>query len=108
MPGHDPVFQQDGAPAHNRARRELTEAGIPVVQWPPNSPDLNPIENVWSILKQRVYRYQRRPTTADELWERISTEWQAMRLQSIENLADSMPSRITAVIQARGNTMGEY
>lgn len=50
------VFQQDGAPPHTAIRTQvaLDMEGINVLTWPPNSPDLSPIENVWAIIKERL------------------------------------------------------
>ena len=50
------VFMQDGAPAHtsNMALDLLAENGVNVMEWPGNSPDLNPIENIWCYLKQEL------------------------------------------------------
>jgi len=72
------TFQQDGAPAH-RTRdtvqlltREMP-GFIPPSLWPPNSPDLNPVDYpVWGVLQERVYR----ENTLDELRQRITEEWE--------------------------------
>jgi transposase len=50
------VFQQDGASCHTeKATRALfSDKSITVLHWPANSPDLNPIENIWAVLKQNV------------------------------------------------------
>ena len=50
------VFMQDGAPAHyaNTPRSTLRKKEIEVLTWHPESPDLNPIENLWGIMKSRV------------------------------------------------------
>ncbi|KAL0146566.1 hypothetical protein M9458_058213 [Cirrhinus mrigala] len=52
----DFIFQQDFAPAH-KAKTTSTwfnSHGITVLDWPANSPDLNPIENLWSIVKRKM------------------------------------------------------
>jgi len=48
--------------------------------WPPNSPDLNPIKNVWKILKSRVKQWK--PRNAEELREAIKAEWKAITAYS--------------------------
>ena len=58
---HEGLFQQDGARAHtSKATIAWLDANIthyipPDHYWPPNSPDLSPIENVWSIMATAVY-----------------------------------------------------
>jgi len=56
------TFQQDSAPAHQaRPTVELLEKVVPDFispsLWPPNSPDVNPVDyNIWSIVQERVYQ----------------------------------------------------
>ena len=45
--------------------------------WLEQSPDLNPIENVWAVVKRKLIAYENLPNN-DELWERIQHEWQAL------------------------------
>ncbi len=56
----DLIFQQDLAPAHSAKATStwFKDHGIPVLNWPANSPDLNPIENLWGIVKRKM-RYAR-------------------------------------------------
>ncbi len=71
----DFIFQQDLAPAHS-AKATITwfkDHGIPVLNWPANSPDLNPIENLWGIVKRKM-RYAR-PNNAEELKATIRATW---------------------------------
>ena len=60
---------------------------------PPQSPDLNIIENCWRIIKQRVK--QRKPTTVDELKQYIIEEWASIPQEKINKMVDTMPKRIT-------------
>ena len=54
---HDSIFMQDNASIHTAhiVREWLDEHAIQVMDWPPYSPDLNPIENIWALLKQKIY-----------------------------------------------------
>uniref|UniRef100_A0AAY5L9I4 Tc1-like transposase DDE domain-containing protein n=1 Tax=Esox lucius TaxID=8010 RepID=A0AAY5L9I4_ESOLU len=63
----DFIFQQDLAPAHSAKPTStwFKDHGIPLLNWPANSPDLNPIENLWGIVKRKM-RYAR-PNNAEEL-----------------------------------------
>ena len=55
-------FMQDNAPIHtaNIIKNWSDGHGIPLVDWPPYSPDLNPIEHAWAKLKERIYALSRR------------------------------------------------
>jgi len=98
------VMMQDGAPCH-RARstlKALQEMGIRVLQdWPAQSPDLNPIENLWGTMQEKLY--ERDLTTVDELWAALQEEWDKLTLQDIRPYIDSMPRRLKQVIERNGN-----
>lgn len=96
------IFMQDGAPCHRSkmVTSWLRSKGIDVLEWPGNSPDCNPIENVWKILKDKVAAKQ--PTAANliqcikEVWCSEITE------EYCQELIASMPKRMAAIIDARG------
>uniref|UniRef100_A0A8C4REL1 Transposase n=1 Tax=Erpetoichthys calabaricus TaxID=27687 RepID=A0A8C4REL1_ERPCA len=71
-----------------------------LVPWPGNSPDLNPIENLWSILKRRVDK--QKPTNSDKLQALIMQEWVAISQDLTQKLIDRMPGRIAEVLKKKG------
>ncbi len=98
----DVIFQQDLAPAHSAKATStwFKDHGIPVLNWPANSPGLNPIENLWGIVKRKM-RYAR-PNNAEELKATMRATWALITPEQCHRLIDSMPRRIAAVIQAKG------
>ena len=67
--------------------------------WPVQSPDLNPIENLWSILDTRL-KY-RKCSNEDELFKVLQDGWEDFDLQILKNLVNSMSKRCQAVIDAK-------
>ncbi len=98
----DFIFQQDLAPAHTAkgTKSWFNDHGVTVLDWPANSPDLNPIENLWGIVKRKMR--DTRPNNADELKAAIKAAWASIPPQQWHKLITSMPRRIEAVIKAKG------
>jgi transposase len=105
------IFMHDGASTHTAiiVRTVLLEMGITIMRWPPYSPDLNPIENLWAIMKAEIYRL--RPEleyledTVATLALLIATAklaWHAIEDRILYNLCTCMPDRVKAVLDAKG------
>ena len=94
---------QDNAPTHraNVTKTWLHNHGISLLDFPPYSPDLNIIENVWQYLEVRVEK--RRPSTVEELQDVIAEEWEKIPKELLTKLAHSMVKRLELVIAANGD-----
>lgn len=105
------VFQQDNARIHTSEATMtwLLEYGIELLDWPPHSPDLSPIENIWSILKRQLRKkythlQDLKNNEADraELQRCVEEVWRAIPQEQIFNCIKSLEKRLRACIRARG------
>ncbi len=96
------IFRQDLAPVHTAKSTKswLNDHGVGVLDWPANSPDLNPIENLWGIVKRKMRN--KRPKNTDELKATVKETWASIPPQQCHKLITSMPRRIEAVIKGKG------
>ena len=96
------IFQQDNAPAHTAkiTRQWMSTENVTLLDWPAQSPNLNPIEHMSDQLGRsldgRVFHSQQ------ELWNFIQAAWKKIPRVATANLVASMPRRIAAVIKSRG------
>jgi len=98
------IFQQDGASVHTSktVQDHMTERRIDLLPWPAQSPDINPIENLWADLKKRVAKRRREITSKEKLWEAIEEEWESTSKDQCQRLIESIPERLEAVIKNKG------
>ena len=108
-------FIQDNAPTHMAAGNQdlleewTPEHGVSVIKWPAYSPDLNPIENLWKLLKNGIC--EARPNLSDlpktdqskqELIDTAVKVWEELKEKVLDAEMNSMPNRIRAVVEAEG------
>ncbi len=89
------VFQHDNDPKHTAKKKH-----IKVLEWPSQSPDLNPIENLWRELK--VWVAKRQPRNLDDLKRICKEEWDKIPPEMCANLVANYKKRLTSVIANKG------
>lgn len=100
--GTDFVLQQDNAPIHKSKMitKFLKDLDQETIDWPSQSPDLNPIENLWHYIKQKITTTIGR--TPNETFDEIKRIWDEIPKQILENLVQSMPHRLQEVVDNNG------
>ena len=104
--GVNMVFMQDNASPHTaeKTRAFLAETGITVLPWPPQSPDVNPIENIWAWIKQEcAWRYPMFPRNCDELIDQVFEIWNSLPDEWFKPYARSVVHWVNAVLKAKGS-----
>jgi transposase len=105
------IFMQDNAPIHKAGiiTQFLREMGVKVLKWPPYSPDLNPIEHLWFVLKQMVYTVRPdidkivgKEEITQVLGQALKEAWELIPERRFEVLWRKYHKRIDAVLKAKG------
>ena len=106
------IFQHDNSPVHTagNVKRYIESKGIEVLNWPPASPDLSPIENYWNVLKREIGEIELPAGAADVkkdyLWGLVQEKWEYLKAGRgpaiIENYYSTMGGRMREVINKAG------
>jgi transposase len=104
--GPSVVIQEDNAPWHKAktVRAFLTKQKVKILSWPPQSPDLTPIENLWKQIKGRIGHREHRAQNVAEMEQALREIWPQIKPESLLTLCDSMPCRLDAVIKNKGGS----
>ena len=102
------VFQHDNATVHKarsiqKVQKVLPhEIGVEELEWPSQSPDLNPNEHLWDELEHRLRARANRPTSVPDLTNALVAEWKQVPTAMFQHLVEILPRRVEAVIGVTG------
>lgn len=98
------IFQSDNDSKHkSRATQAwLREIGIPTLDWPSSSPDMNIMENLWAYLDNCIRAHPMNPSNSEELWKILQQEWYKISPKYIRKLYESLPERVEEVCKVKG------
>ena len=106
------IFMQDNAPIHTakKVRLWFEMYGVEVMEWPPYSPDLNPIKHLWYRLKELVLKHHPEllevsgdnNKVREAMIKAMIDVWPKVGRELMNNLIDSMTTRVNAVLLAEG------
>ena len=101
------VFMDDNAPSHASLMARVFLrihylAGKRLTNWPANSPDLNPMENLWVIVKAKLYESGKEYNIKKDLWDSIKTICSNIEPHTIQNLTKSMDKQIVTILKNKG------
>jgi hypothetical protein len=98
-------LQEDNDPSHGTKNPDSlpyqfkVKRGVLFYKHPPNSPDLNPIEGIWNIIKQRVKQYLETVHTIDNLKAALQAEWKQVKQEMVQERVAELPERLEQVFQ---------
>lgn len=105
------VFQQDNDPKHtsklcmNYLRSKESKGVLKIMEWPPQSPDANPIEMLWEELDRKARELC--PTSESDMWKCLNTAWNQIRPLTLHKLVKRMPRICAAIVKSKGKHIDE-
>jgi transposase len=100
------ILMEDGAASHRSGytTQERVNEGIRKMDWPPNSPDFNPIERIWALMKRRIQtrRGSERITTVKAMKKVLQEEWDKITIEEINNEIAKLPTIMRRCIEVNG------
>ena len=96
------TFQHDSDPKYTSklVTEFLAQKKVRILEWPSQSPDLNPVEHLWEHIERKIS--VRKPSNQRDLFQLIKRTWEEIPIDVLINLVDSMPGRCNAVAAAKG------
>lgn len=98
------IFQSDNDPKHTAklSKATIEELKIKEMEWPAQSPDLNPMEQYWGYLDRKLKEFISIVASTEELWERLESLLKEINKDLCRKLISTMPERVIDVIRAKG------
>lgn len=109
--GDNFIFQQDNDPKHRSKlcmdflQSQQNEGILQIMEWPPQSPDLNPIELLWDQLDRNIR--QTCPSSKEQLWNSLQNYWKEIPKDTLSKLIERMPRICKVVIKSKGGYFDE-
>lgn len=101
------TFQHDNAPIHTAIRTQtfLRQNAVGTLDWPPYSPDMNPIENVWGRMELKLQREYENPANSDQLFATLEEIWSELMEERgyRRSLIHSMTDRVEELLRVHGS-----
>ena len=101
------LWMDDGAAYHtsHKVTKYRYEVGLLRMDWPAQSSDLNPIENLWRIIKIRISARCHQIHSVEAMKEAILNEWESLTEEDVRRCIESMPKRCQSVVKAKGGSI---
>jgi transposase len=98
------IFQQDNAPPHTskKTMEYFDVEKVSILSWPAHSPDLNPIENFWGMIKKKRMSKDHFATTPNRLMLEVMEQWDKISVTTCEHLVGSLPRGLQEVLDNKG------